>query len=176
MELAHRDIVYCKGVGAKRADILRKELGVETAMDMLRIYPYKYIDRSRFYRIHEIEDEDTYVQIKGEILEWHTIGIGKAQRLSATFSDGSHTVELVWFKGVQYVKLERHVPYLLFGKPSRFNHQYNFVHPEFTPLSKVSPESTQGLEPYYNTTEVVDSANYSRCFHFALLFRFIVVS
>ena len=159
MELAHRDITYCKNVGAKRADILRKELDVHTAMDMLRQYPYKYIDRSRFYRIAEIENEETYVQIVGEITEWHTIGIGKAQRLSATFFDGTHQCELVWFKGVQYIKLERGVKYLLFGKPSRFNHTYNFVHPDLTPWAKVTPEMTQGLEPYYNTTEKMKRVN-----------------
>ena len=153
MEISHRDITYCKNVGAKRADILRSELGVRTAMDMVRQYPYKYIDRSRFYRIAEIEDEDTYVQIIGEVTEWHTIGIGKAQRLSATFNDGTHQCELVWFRGVQYVKLAKGVKYLLFGKPSRFNHTYNFVHPDLTPWNKVTPEMTQGLEPYYNTTE-----------------------
>ena len=153
MELSHRGIEYCKGVGAKRADILRKELGIQTAMDLLNYYPYKYIDRSRFYYIHEIDDEDTYVQIIGEVTEWHTIGVGKAARLSATFTDGRHNVELVWFRGVQYVKLEKGIKYLLFGKPSRFNHQYNFVHPDLTPMSKVKPEMTQGLEPYYNTTE-----------------------
>lgn len=122
-------------------------------MDMLRQYPYKYIDRSRFYRIAELDDEDTYVQIIGEVTEWHTIGIGRAQRLSATFFDGTHQCELVWFKGVQYVKLQKGIKYLLFGKPSRFQHIYNFVHPELTPMSKVTPEMTQGLEPYYNTTE-----------------------
>lgn len=159
MELAHRDITYCKNVGAKRADILRKELNVHTAMDMLRQYPYKYIDRSRFYRIAEIEDEDTYVQIVGEITEWHTIGIGKAQRLSATFFDGTHQCELVWFKGVQYIKLQRGIKYLLFGKPSRFNHTYNFVHPDLTPWAKVTPEMTQGLEPSYNTTEKMKRIN-----------------
>ena len=153
MDLAYRDISYCKNVGAKRADILRKELGVNTALDLLRQYPYKYIDRSRFYKIAELDDEDTYVQIIGEVTEWHTIGIGKAQRLSAMFFDGTHQCELVWFKGVQYVKLQRGVKYLLFGKPSRFQHIYNFVHPELTPLDKVTPEMTQGLEPYYNTTE-----------------------
>ena len=153
MDLSIRHIEYCKGVGAKRADILRKELGVKSALDMLYQFPYKYIDRSRFYFIHEIEDDDTYVQIIGHITEWHTIGIGNAQRLSATFTDGRHTIELVWFKGVKYVKLERNVQYLLFGKPSRFNHQYNFVHPELTPMSKVQPELMQGLEPHYNTTE-----------------------
>lgn len=155
MELSHRDITYCKNVGAKRADILRKELKVTTALDMVRQYPYKYIDRSRFYRIAELNDEDTYVQIIGEITEWHTIGIGKAQRLSATFNDGTHQCELVWFQGVKYVKLQRGIKYLLFGKPSRFQHIYNFVHPELTPMSKVTPEMTQGLEPYYNTTEAM---------------------
>ena len=153
MDLSIRNIEYCKGVGAKRADILRKELGVKSALDILYQFPYKYIDRSRFYYIHEIEDEDPFVQIIGHITEWHTIGIGNAQRLSATFTDGRHSIELVWFKGVKYVKLERNVQYLLFGKPSRFNHQYNFVHPELTPMSKVKPEMTQGLEPHYNTTE-----------------------
>lgn len=158
MELAHRDITYCKNVGARRADILRKELGVQTALDMLRQYPFKYIDRSKFYKIAEIEDDETYVQIVGEVMEWHTIGVGKAQRLSAQFSDGTHLIELVWFKGVQYVKLQKGVKYLLFGKPTRFNHQYNFVHPELTLMAQVKPEMTQGLEPHYNTTERMKKA------------------
>ena len=122
---------------------------------MLLQFPYKYIDRSRFYHIAELDDEDTYVQIIGEVTEWHTVGIGKAQRLSATFFDGTHQCELVWFQGVKYVKLQRGIKYLLFGKPSRFQHMYNFVHPELTPMSKVTPEMTQGLEPYYNTTEAM---------------------
>ena len=153
MDLSIQNIEFCKGVGAKRADILRKELGVKSALDMLYQFPYKYIDRSRFYFIHEIDDEDTYVQIIGHITEWHTVGAGAAARLSATFTDGRHTIELVWFKGIKYLKLERNVRYLLFGKPSRFNHQYNFVHPELTPMGKVNPEMTQGLEPYYNTSD-----------------------
>lgn len=148
------DIGYCKGVGNKRADTLRKELNVVTALDMLTtVLPYKYTDRSKFYKIHEIVDEDTAVQIIGEVTEWHTVGVGKGQRLSATFTDGSHIIELVWFRGIQYVKLAKGVQYLLFGKPSRFNHQYNFVHPELTPMSKVTPQMMEGLEPDYNTTE-----------------------
>ena len=153
MDLSIQNIEFCKGVGAKRADILRKELGVKSALDMLYQFPYKYIDRSRFYFIHEIDDEDTYLQIIGHITEWHTIGTGATARLSATFTDGRHAIELIWFKGIKYLKLERNVQYLLFGKPSRFNHQYNFVHPELTPMAKVKPEMTQGLEPYYNTSE-----------------------
>ena len=148
-----KDITYCKNVGSRRADILRKELGVETAAELLEQYPFKYIDRSRFYYIHEIEDEDTFVQIKGTILEYHTMGIGRGQRMSAMFTDGQSQIELVWFKGIQYLKLQVGVPYLLFGKPSRFNRTYNFVHPELTPLEKVTPQMVSGLEPSYNTTE-----------------------
>lgn len=155
MELSYQDITYCKGVGAKRADILRKELGVRSVADILRQYPYKYIDRSRFYYIREIDNEETYVQIIGTVIEWHTLGTGSAQRLSATFTDGQNTIELVWFKGVKYIKLEKGIRYLLFGKPSTFNHYYNFVHPELTPLSQVKPEMMQGLEPHYNTTDLM---------------------
>ena len=154
MELAHQDVGYCKGVGNKRADTLRKELNIVTALDMVTtVLPYKYTDRSKFYKIHEIVDEDTAVQIIGEVTEWHMVGIGKGQRLSATFTDGQHMIELVWFRGVQFVKLEKGVQYLLFGKPTRYNHQYNFVHPELTPMSKVKPQMLQGLEPDYNTTD-----------------------
>ncbi len=154
MELAHQDIGYCKGVGNKRADTLRKELNIVTALDMVTtVLPYKYTDRSKFYKIHEIVDEDTAVQIIGEVTEWHMVGIGKGQRLSATFTDGQHMIELVWFRVVQFVKLEKGVQYLLFGKPTRYNHQYNFVHPELTPMSKVKPQMLQGLEPDYNTTD-----------------------
>lgn len=159
MDLSTLDITYCKGVGSKRADILRKELNVVTALDMLRQYPYKYTDRSRFYQIHEIVDDDTHVQIVGQVLEWHTIGAGKAQRLCATFTDGLHNIELVWFgSAIKYVKLQTGVKYLLFGKPSRFNHEWNFTHPELTPWSQVKPEQTQGLEPDYNTTERMKNA------------------
>ena len=152
-DLNIRDITYCKNVGAKRADILRHELHAETAMDLLRHYPFRYTDRSRMYHIADIADEDTAVQIRGRLLEWHTIGVGKGQRLSAQFSDGYHVVELVWFRGISYLKLDKNREYLLFGKPSRFNHTWNFVHPELTPWEKVTKEMTEGLEPEYPTTE-----------------------
>jgi len=150
--------MYCKNVGANRADILRTELHVHTALDMLYQYPYRYVDRSKFYRIADIQDEDTAVQIRGTITEWHPIGSGKGQRISATFNDGTHTCELVWFQGIKYLKLERNTPYLLFGKPSRFNHEWNFVHPELTLWNKVTPEMTQGLEPMYETSDKMKRA------------------
>ncbi|MCM1035686.1 MAG: ATP-dependent DNA helicase RecG [Paludibacter sp.] len=159
MELAYRDITYLPGVGTKRAEILKKELGVKNALDLLYIFPYKYIDRSRFWKIREIQDEDTYVQIIGIVRDWHTIGVGKAQRLSAEFFDGENTIELVWFKGVSYVRLERNVQYLMFGKPTAYNHQYNIVHPELELLSKVNLQTKQGLEPHYNTSEKMKSSS-----------------
>lgn len=159
MELAYRDITYIPGVGPKRAEMLKKELKVNTAMDLLYIFPYKYIDRSRFWKIREIQDEDTYVQIIGTVRDWRIIGEGKHQRLSAVFTDGEDSIELVWFKGaVKYLNLQRNVQYLLFGKPAAFNHQYNMVHPELELLSKVNLQTRQGLEPYYNTSERMKSS------------------
>lgn len=152
MELSEKDITYIPGVGPKRATMLKKELHVETALDMLYVFPYKYIDRSRFYKISEIEDTETYVQIIGEFLEWQTIGAGKSQRLSARFTDGQDIIEVVWFKGVQYLNLQKGVKYILFGKPSYYNRAYNIVHPELELLSKVNLETRKGLEPHYNTS------------------------
>lgn len=155
MDLRYKDITYCKGVGSKRAELLKKELHVSTALDLLYIFPYKYIDRSRFYQIRDIDDEDTYVQILGKIIEYHTIGSGKGQRLVAQFVDKNNdTLELVWFQGVKYLKLETNVPYIMFGKPSYFNHTYNIVHPELEKLTSGAQLRTrQGLEPHYNTSE-----------------------
>lgn len=158
MELRDRNITYCTGVGSKRATLLQNELHVQTALDMLYVFPYKYVDRSRFYNLRDIEDEDAYIQVVGQVLDWQTIGVGRSQRLTARFQDKvGDIVELVWFKGVQYVKLQPGVDYLLFGKPSAFNHAYNFVHPELTPMSKVKPEMCTGLEPHYNTSEKMKS-------------------
>ena len=154
MELRDKDITYCQGVGPKRAAVLKKELRVNTALDMLYVFPYKYVDRSRFYSIRDIKDEDTYVQMVGEIYDFKTVGAGKNKRLTAYFADDhNETAELVWFKGIQYLKLEKGVKYLLFGKPSFYNHTLSFIHPELTPFAKVTPEMCSGLEPHYNTSE-----------------------
>lgn len=161
MDLRYKDINYCKGVGSRRAEILRKELHIRTALDLLYIFPYKYIDRSRFYYIRDISDEDTYVQIIGRITEYHTVGTGKMQRMTAQFTDSNNdTIELVWFQGVKYLKLEKEVPYILFGKPSCFNHSYNIVHPELERLTSEQQLLTRkGLEPHYNTSEKMKTAS-----------------
>lgn len=158
MELANRDITYLPGVGPKRAEMLKQSLKVQTALDLLYVFPYKYIDRSRFWKIREIEDEESYVQIIGTIVDWRTVGEGKKQRLVAVFTDGEDSIELVWFSGFKYLKLQRGVQYLVFGKPSQFNHQYNIVHPEIEMLSLVNMQAKRGLEPYYNTSERMKAA------------------
>ena len=159
MELRDKDITYCTGVGSKRAAVLRKELNVQTALDMLYVFPYKYVDRSRFYTVQDITDEDTYVQMVGEVYDWKTEGVGKKKRLIAHFADShDETVELVWFSGIQYLKLEPGMKYLLFGKPNYFNHTISFVHPELTPMHKVKPEMCSGLEPHYTTSEKMKSS------------------
>ena len=159
MELSQLDIKYVQGVGPRRAEILKRELGVTTALDMLYQFPYKYIDRSRFYKIRDIQDEDTYVQIIGKIIDYQTIGVGRAQRLSARFSDGEDEIELVWFRGIQYLKLQKGVSYIVFGKPSVFNHHWNIAHPELELLEKVNLETHKGLEPHYNTTDKMKSSS-----------------
>lgn len=158
MELAYQDITYIPGVGPKRAEALKKDLKVFTALDLLYVFPYKYIDRSRFWKIREIQDDEAYVQIIGTIQDWRTVGEGKHQRLVAVFTDGEDSIELVWFGGVKYLKLQRNTQYLLFGKPSAYNHQYNIVHPELELLSKVNLQTKRGLEPYYNTSERMKSS------------------
>ena len=98
-----QDIKYLQGVGPQRADILGKELNIKTVGDLLEYFPYKYIDRTRFYRICEINGNMPYVQIIGEILSFETDGIGRKTRLIAHFSDGSGVIDLVWFQGAKYI-------------------------------------------------------------------------
>ena len=105
--------------------------------------------------IRDIQNEETYVQIVGTITDIQTIGTGKGQRLVAHFRDKmADEMELLWFQGIKYVQLERNVPYIVFGKPSCFNHTFSIIHPEMERLT--SPEqlrAKKGLEPHYNTSE-----------------------
>lgn len=160
MGITERDIKYLPGVGSRIAEMLRKELDIHTVEDLMHYYPYKHIDRSRFYRISEINDEQTYVQIQGQIIRFEQHGEGRSARLVAVFGDGYDTIELIWFKGIRYVvdKLKTGVMYVLFGRPSLFNSKWNFAHPELETLAAYSQAGTSGLEPYYNTTEKMKSS------------------
>ena len=127
-----QDIKYLQGVGPQRADILGKELNIKTVGDLLEYFPYKYIDRTRFYRICEINGNMPYVQIIGEILSFETDGIGRKTRLIAHFSDGSGVIDLVWFQGAKYITqtYDCHRRYVVFGKPTIFKGRYQIAHPE----------------------------------------------
>lgn len=153
-DITTRDIMYLQGVGPKKADILNKEVNIRSLHDLLYYFPYKYVDRSRLYYIHEIDGNMPYIQLKGEILSFETFGEGRQRRLVAHFTDGTGVVDLVWFQGIKYLldKYKAHVTYLVFGKPSMFNGRVNIAHPDLDPVNNLGP-ATMGLQPYYNTSE-----------------------
>ncbi len=155
MSLAAIDIKFVPGVGPKRAEMLAKELNIHTAEDMLLHYPYKYVDRSRFYYLHEISQDMPHIQVKGQIVAFNKIGEGRQQRLSAIFTDGKSNIELVWFQGIRFIldKYKTGINYIVFGKPSFFNGKYNIVHPEIDLPSQLPPPEQMGLQPFYNTSE-----------------------
>lgn len=153
-DLASRDIKYLSGVGPQRASVLNKELNIYSLHDLLYYFPYKYVDRSRIYYIHEIDGTMPYIQLRGEILGFETVGEGRQRRLIAHFSDGTGIVDLVWFQGIKFLvgKYKVHQEYIVFGKPSVFNGRINIAHPDIDNASELKL-STMGLQPYYNTTE-----------------------
>lgn len=153
-DLSTRDIKYLQGVGPQRAAILNKELQIYSLRDLLYYFPYKYVDRSRLYYIHEIDGNMPYIQLKGEVLSFETIGEGRQRRLVGHFSDGTGVVDLVWFQGLKYVmgKYKAHEEYIVFGKPTVFNGRINIAHPDIDPAGELTL-SSMGMQPYYNTTE-----------------------
>lgn len=153
-DLTTRDIKYLAGVGPQRAAVLNKELDIYSLHDLLYYFPYKYVDRSRIYYIHEIDGNMPYIQLKGKIIGFETIGEGRGRRLVAHFSDGTGVVDLVWFQGIKYIvgKYKLDEEYLIFGKPTVFNGRINVAHPDIEDPAAVLL-SNMGLRPYYNTTE-----------------------
>ena len=149
LDLDKRSIMYLPGVGPKKAEILQKEAGISSYEDMLFYFPYKYIDRSRFYKVAEVTGDMPYIQMKGRILFFDTVGEGRTRRLIGKFTDGTGTIDLVWFKGINYVldKIKTGVDYIVFGKPTEFGHIYNI--PPLDQADKVA----NGLTPFYNTSE-----------------------
>ena len=155
MDLSYQDIKFLPGVGPKKADLLAKELDIHSAEDLLRHYPYKYIDRSRFYYLHEISEEMPFIQVKGHIIRFEKVGESPKQRLVAIFTDGRDTIELVWFKGINFIldKYKTGIEYVVFGKPTYFNNKFNLQHPEIDLPSQLPPPEQMGLQPFYNTSE-----------------------
>ena len=159
-DLSTRDIKYLQGVGPQRADILSKELNIRSFKDLLYYFPYKYVDRSRLYYIHEIDGNMPYIQLRGKVLSFETVGEGRQRRLVGHFSDGTGVVDLVWFQGLKFVmgKYKANGEYIVFGKPTVFNGRINIAHPDIDPAAELTL-SAMGLQPYYNTTERMKRTN-----------------
>ncbi|HBF87616.1 MAG TPA: ATP-dependent DNA helicase RecG [Bacteroidales bacterium] len=149
------DIKFLQGVGPKRAILLNKEIEIFTLEDLLYYFPYKHIDKSKFYRIDEIEPDSAYIQVKGKILSFENVGKGKGQRLKAMFSDETGEIELVWFKGTKWIldKYKIGKEYVVFGKPSVFNRIINIIHPEIEEFEKFEAGINAALQAQYSTTE-----------------------
>ena len=150
------EIKYLPGVGPKRAELLYEELGVRTFEDLLRHYPYKYTDRTRFYQVREINSDQVFIQLRGTVESMDLVGKKPRQRLVARFEDPTGTIELVWFQGIKWIQqsLKLGVEYIVFGKPALFNGIYSIPHPEIEEASKteqiVYPFTYQAAYP---TTE-----------------------
>ncbi len=153
-DITTRDIKYLQGVGPQRAALLNKELNIFSLRDLLYYFPYKYVDRSRLYYVHEIDGNMPYIQLKGRIMSFETFGEGRQRRLVGHFSDGTGFIDLIWFQGLKFItgKYKVNEEYLVFGKPTVFNGRVNIAHPDIDPAGEITL-STMGLRPYYNTTE-----------------------
>ncbi|MEY2828862.1 MAG: hypothetical protein RIQ33_720 [Bacteroidota bacterium] len=149
-------IEYLKGVGPARAELLKKELNIFSFGDLLQHYPFRYIDRTKFATIKDIDSDEKYYQLKGIITSVKTIGDNRQKRFVATFKDATGICELVWFKGVQWMEksIQPNLEYVVYGRPQLFNNRYNFPHPEVELLKELNEGDVKsGLFPVYSTTE-----------------------
>ena len=160
MNILDQDIMYLPGVGPNRKKMLSKELGIETYGDLLEYYPYKYVDRSKVYTVHELTGDMPFVQVVGRILSFETFEMGpRKERVVAHFTDGTGIMDLVWFNGGKYAKQNYKIgtKYLIFGRPGVFNNRIQVQHPDIDLAEKVE-FSAMGMQPYYNTTEKMKKA------------------
>ena len=148
-------IDYLKGVGPNRADLLRSELGIQTYQDLINLFPNRYIDRTHYYTISELQRNNADVQVVGEITSLKDAGEGKGKRLVARFKDETGFMELVWFRGHKWVRerIKLHKPYVIFGKTNWFNGVFNMPHPEMELLEDHEKNIRSAMQPIYPSTE-----------------------
>jgi ATP-dependent DNA helicase RecG len=150
-------VEYLKNVGFPKAELLKKELHIFKYNDMLTHYPFRYVDRTRFYKVKEINADLPYVQLRGKIVHTEILGTKRAQRFVVTFADDTGTIELVWFQGIKWIseKLKPHptAEYVVFGKPAIFNNRFNIMHPDIELVSESNTTLAPALQGIYNTTE-----------------------
>lgn len=160
LNILDQDVMYLPGVGPKKKEILSKELGIQTWRDLLEHYPYKYVDRSRIYRISEISGDMPFVQIRGRMLGYDEYAMGaRKKRIVGHFSDGHGVVDLVWFQGAQYIYKNYPIgkELIVFGRPTVYGGRYQFAHPDIDDASQLQL-SDMGMQPYYMTTERMKKA------------------
>ena len=158
-----QDIQFLPNIGPKTKEILSKELGIRSYGDLLEYYPYKYVDRSKIFHISELTSDMPFVQLKGKILSYEEVDIGKRNKmLVAHFSDGYGVVDLVWFRSAQYIIKSYKVgtEYIVFGKPSAYNGRFQFAHPDIDDASKLQI-SEMGMQPFYGLTENMKKRGYT---------------
>ncbi|MCF6171556.1 MAG: ATP-dependent DNA helicase RecG [Bacteroidales bacterium] len=151
-------VVYLKGVGPKKAGVLKKELDVVTFEDLLYCFPFRYVDKSKIYKVSEVTSDAIWFQLKGRISHLTPVGDKRMKYITAKFTDDSGTIGLVWFRGLSWVKnaFSTDKEYILFGKPSIFRNHYNFVHPELEEFVPGQEElAGQRLEGIYSSTETL---------------------
>ena len=166
-------LVYLKGVGPKRAELLLKELGISTYEQLLNHYPFRYIDRTRFYKINELNEDLPLVQVIGRITSKETIGEKHKKRIIAKFTDDTGTMELVWFQSLKWVEdnVMRGNLYIAFGKPNLFNNSFSISHPDLEPYPRQAGiTGNLTLQPIYHTSEkmkkgFLDSKGIQRLIH-----------
>ena len=154
------DIKFLSGVGEKRANLLKKELGISTMRDLLYYFPFRYIDRSRIYKISEITSESpAYIQLRVRVEGYSRFGEGRRKRLVAYVADGTGTAELIWFSGINWMekRLEIGREYIVFGRPGFFNNELSIVHPELESVGTVRTRPGSGMQGVYSTTEILSS-------------------
>ncbi|MCL9808708.1 ATP-dependent DNA helicase RecG [Flavobacterium luminosum] len=162
--LLETPIEYLKGVGPQRGELLRKELQIFKYSDLLNLYPNRYIDRTRYYKINQLVDSASEVQIIGKIIHIKTVEFGKGKkRLSATFVDETGQMELVWFQGIKWIRenVKINVPYVLFGKINSFNGTFSMAHPEMELLEEHKASLRSAMQPIYPSTEKLNSKGIS---------------
>lgn len=169
-------VEYLKGVGPAKAKLLMDELNVVYFADLLQVFPYRYVDRSKFHTIAEINSDLAAVQVKGKIAHLQTTGSGRGMRLSATIADETGMLELIWFQGIRWAKarLQAGQSYVFFGKPVFYNGHYSIAHPEIGDLSDAAPALGQNMQPVYNSSEKMksvglDSKGLARIIHTLLM-------
>ena len=153
--LLNTAIEYLKGVGPQRADILKKELNIFTYDDLLLHFPFRYIDRTKFYTVADINQNSQYIQLRGKISYPQVIGDKRTKRMTATFTDEKGSIELVWFKGLKWIEkaIKPGAEYIVFGKPNYYRGIYNIPHPELEQVSNNSLTLKKSLQPVYSTSE-----------------------